>query len=387
MGKAAATAALIATLAATASALVVSQTPGRGQVTRTAEPFATPKVYACCGDSNVTQCFVMYSVVDNFGAPWTNVQTQELHKSTRAAWTTNLTMPTGTSVLEFVAYCIVDGQRVYSDGQGNGAFEPATRPRFDVLVADGYTGTMTDTLTLGTTQAHYIVDAVLMPHEGPKPIPGLRCFAWYAFLAKHGDPWTSPRAAEMTYKWSWTRWNGMVNDEYVLDIAFPEDGTVLEATSYCEYAGRRVWNSGARRHYDHEPVAELVQVAATRFLSKNVVTEASHGTVYLTFRSKALPLSPIRPATGLKCFAHFSFVDSFGGEWRSPVTQEMQVVMGRYGHAYDSPEDLPYERWGLDIAMPVGTKLEATGFCTLNHKTLWVEGQGNFLFQNTGVQN
>eukprot|EP00727_Mastigamoeba_balamuthi_P004651 m51a1_g14184 hypothetical protein (388) ;mRNA; f:65999-67162 len=387
MGKAASTAALIATLAATASALVVSQSPDRGQVVRRAERFAIPVVYTYPEKTNVTQCFVMYSVVDNFGAPWTNVQTQELHQPSGPAWMTNLTMPTGTSVLEFVGYCIVDGQRVYPEGQGNGAFEPATRPRFDVLVADGYTRTLNTTVTLGTTSAFYTVDAVLMPYEGPKPIPGLRCFAWYAFLAKHGDPWTSPRAAQMMYKATWGRWYGMIHDEYVLDIAFPEDGTVLEATSYCEYAGRRVWNSGARCHYDHEPAAELVQVAANHFLSKNVVTEASRGSVYLTFRSKALPLSPIRPATGLKCFAHFSFVDSFGGEWKSPVTQEMYSLLGRYGHERDRPEDLPYERWGLDIAMPVGTKLEATGFCTLNHKTLWVEGQGNFLFQNTGVQN
>eukprot|EP00727_Mastigamoeba_balamuthi_P002134 m51a1_g11918 hypothetical protein (392) ;mRNA; r:662596-663771 len=391
MMKATAVALVALASLASASSFVVSQNPGRTQVRRTADRNAVVDAYPSCGVEG-TRCFVQYSVVGNFGASWANIHTQEMQPCSGAGcyidgFRTNLTMPTGNSVLEFVAYCTHNGETVYPDGQGNGAFEPETRPRFDVLVADGYTGTLSNTLSRGMTQVRYTADALYMPYDGPKPIPGMRCFAWYAFLAKFGDAWLSPRAAEMTFQSSWLRDNGMTHDTYAIDITFPEDGSVLEVTSYCEMNGRRVWNTGAHWHYDHEPLVELVQVTPSKFQSKNIITEAIYGTAQFSFRSKALPLSPIRPATGLRCFASYSFVSGFGGPWRSTVTQEMNVQLGRYGHVHDLPEDLPYERWALDIPMPPNTKLEATGYCTLNGKTLWVEGQGNFLFQNSGRQN
>eukprot|EP00727_Mastigamoeba_balamuthi_P002129 m51a1_g11913 hypothetical protein (394) ;mRNA; r:643052-644233 len=393
MTKAAAVALVALAFLGSASSFIVTQNPGRTQVMRTADRNAVVYADPSCGVEG-TRCFVQYSVLGNFGAPWANIHTQEMQRCSGAGcfdgfdgFTANLTMPTGNSVLEFITYCTHNGETVYPDGQGNGGFETATRPRFDVLVADGYTGTLSRTLARGMTRVRYTADALYMPYDGPRPIPGMRCFAWYAFLAKFGDAWLSPRAAEMAFQWSWLSDNGMTHDNYAINITFPEDGSVLEVTSYCEMNGRRVWNTGAHRHYDHEPLAELVQVTPLKLQSKNVVSEVWYGTAQFSFRSKALPLSSIRPASGLRCFASYSFVSSFGGPWRSTVTQEMNVPLTPYGHMHDLPEDLPYERWDLDIAMPPNTKLEATGYCTLNGKTLWVEGQGNFLFQNSASHN
>eukprot|EP00727_Mastigamoeba_balamuthi_P012322 m51a1_g7712 hypothetical protein (396) ;mRNA; f:111689-112876 len=383
--------ALAAIASASSPSFTVWQNPGRGMVKRVAGSVATVQVDTCCDGANTTRCFVKYAVLDNFGDSWASTQTKELDfgygwgsEGRMLAWTTNLTMPAGSSqVLEFVAFCTRAGETVFTEGEsGNGAFEPATRPRFDVMVANGYQGTITDTVRRGTAQAVYTVDALYMPYSGPRPVPGLRCYAWFDLLARHGDAWAAPRAAEMAYQSTWTHENGMTHDTYLANITFPDDGRVLEVTSFCEMAGRRVWNSGARCSYDREPAVELVQVTPSKGLRQGVVVAAAGNVASLSFRSRALPLSPIRPATGLRCFAVYSFVDSFGAPWRSQVTQQMAVQLWRYGHAHDSPDDLPFELWGLDIPMPPNTNLEANAFCSLNGKTLWIEGQGNFLFHN-----
>eukprot|EP00727_Mastigamoeba_balamuthi_P000491 m51a1_g10439 hypothetical protein (2683) ;mRNA; r:6959-19767 len=129
------------------------------------------------------------------------------------------------------------------------------------------------------------------------------------------------------------------------------------------------------------------QVQAKRLYFRKVLDE---NIVILRLWFKSSYGAPASPCVALcerilLCYAVYSFVDAFGVPWASPVTEPMSPQLGHYGHFYDAPESLQWESWALPhpIPMPPNSRLEATGYCSLNGNTLWVAGQGNILFHNS----